>query len=170
MNFYSFTLSCFFCSGTECGAPPRSEGGKRSMEGNGGKNIARMMRAMNGDFSEQLSSEKRAAIKGSNRVKRGGSWNNNAQNCRSANRNNNTPSNRNNNLGFRLTNTIYAEFYSLRRIKESFYCPESCPARRNPSKRERLSLLVGSHEIEDGDNIFSILFFRPLLGGRCILA
>jgi hypothetical protein len=33
---------------------------------------------------------------------RGGSWNNNAQNCRSANRNNNTPDNRNNNIGFRL--------------------------------------------------------------------
>jgi hypothetical protein len=33
----------------------------------------------------------------------GGSWNNNAQDLRSANRNNNnTPSNRNNNLGFRL--------------------------------------------------------------------
>jgi retron-type reverse transcriptase len=39
---------------------------------------------------------------GSNRVNRGGSWNNNASNCRVSNRNNNTPSNRNNNLGFRL--------------------------------------------------------------------
>jgi retron-type reverse transcriptase len=38
----------------------------------------------------------------SNRVNRGGSWNNNATNCRVANRNNNTPDNRNNNLGFRL--------------------------------------------------------------------
>jgi formylglycine-generating enzyme required for sulfatase activity len=35
-------------------------------------------------------------------VNRGGSWNNDAQNCRAANRNNNTPDNRNNNLGFRL--------------------------------------------------------------------
>jgi hypothetical protein len=41
-------------------------------------------------------------IKGSNRVNRGGSWNNTARNCRSANRNRNDPSNRNNNLGFRL--------------------------------------------------------------------
>jgi hypothetical protein len=41
-------------------------------------------------------------MKGSNRVNRGGSWNNTARNCRSANRNNNTPDNRNNNLGFRL--------------------------------------------------------------------
>ena len=40
--------------------------------------------------------------KGSNRVLRGGSWNNNADNCRVANRNNNTPENRNNNNGFRV--------------------------------------------------------------------
>ncbi len=32
---------------------------------------------------------------------RGGSWNNNANNIRAANRNNNAPANRNNNLGFR---------------------------------------------------------------------
>ena len=38
----------------------------------------------------------------SNRVNRGGSWNNNASNCRVANRNNNTPTNSNNNLGLRL--------------------------------------------------------------------
>ncbi|NUQ26826.1 MAG: SUMF1/EgtB/PvdO family nonheme iron enzyme [Saprospiraceae bacterium] len=40
--------------------------------------------------------------KGDNRVQRGGSWINNAQNCRSSNRNNNAPTNRNNNVGFRL--------------------------------------------------------------------
>ena len=33
---------------------------------------------------------------------RGGSWNNDARNARSANRNRNKPENRNNNLGFRL--------------------------------------------------------------------
>ncbi|MDE6879275.1 MAG: hypothetical protein K2P54_09335 [Odoribacter sp.] len=33
---------------------------------------------------------------------RGGSWNNNARNCRVSNRNNNNPSNRNNNNGFRV--------------------------------------------------------------------
>ncbi len=37
-----------------------------------------------------------------NRVVRGGSWNNNARNVRAAYRNHNEPSNRNNNLGFRL--------------------------------------------------------------------
>ncbi len=41
------------------------------------------------------------AYTGSNRVKRGGSWNNNARNCRSANCNRNNPSNTNNNIGFR---------------------------------------------------------------------
>jgi len=35
-------------------------------------------------------------------VYRGGSWNNSAENCRPANRNNWNPGNRNNNLGFRL--------------------------------------------------------------------
>lgn len=39
---------------------------------------------------------------GSNRVLRGGSWNNNATNCRVANRNNNSVTNRNNNNGMRL--------------------------------------------------------------------
>ncbi|MBW4678036.1 MAG: SUMF1/EgtB/PvdO family nonheme iron enzyme [Desmonostoc geniculatum HA4340-LM1] len=33
---------------------------------------------------------------------RGGSWINNAQNCRSANRNSNARENRNNNVGFRV--------------------------------------------------------------------
>ena len=41
-------------------------------------------------------------LKGSNRVFRGGSWNNTAGNCAVANRNNDTPSNRNTNYGFRL--------------------------------------------------------------------
>ncbi len=45
------------------------------------------------------------ASSGSNRVIRGGSWNNDAQNLRSANRNNNDPGNRNDNLGFRLEST-----------------------------------------------------------------
>ena len=42
------------------------------------------------------------ASSGSNRVKRGGNWNNNAQNCRSANRDNTPSNNNNNNNGFRV--------------------------------------------------------------------
>ena len=42
-------------------------------------------------------------LEGSNRVLRGGSWNNNAGNCRVANRNYNSPDNRNSNYGFRLS-------------------------------------------------------------------
>jgi formylglycine-generating enzyme required for sulfatase activity len=37
------------------------------------------------------------------RVLRGGSFNNNPGNCRSANRNSNTPSNSNSNNGFRVS-------------------------------------------------------------------
>ena len=41
-------------------------------------------------------------VSGSNRLLRGGNWNNNANNCRAGNRdNNNNPSNSNNNIGFR---------------------------------------------------------------------
>jgi RNA-directed DNA polymerase len=42
------------------------------------------------------------------RVLRGGSWNNNPQNLRAANRNRNTTGNRNNNLGFRVGSTLSA--------------------------------------------------------------
>ncbi|MCL2806042.1 MAG: SUMF1/EgtB/PvdO family nonheme iron enzyme [Treponema sp.] len=42
------------------------------------------------------------AVSGENRVIRGGSWNNDGQNLRSAYRNNNNPDNRNNNIGFRV--------------------------------------------------------------------
>jgi hypothetical protein len=45
---------------------------------------------------------------GDNRVLRGGSWNNNGRNCRSANRNNNEPDNANNNIGFRLARAQHA--------------------------------------------------------------
>ena len=44
----------------------------------------------------------------SRRVLRGGSWNNNPRNVRSANRNRNRTTNRNNNIGFRISRTPYA--------------------------------------------------------------
>ena len=42
-------------------------------------------------------------------MKRGGNWNNNANNCRSANRNRNNPDNRNNNNGFRACSAAPAQ-------------------------------------------------------------
>jgi len=54
-------------------------------------------------------------------VKRGGSWNNNGNNCRSANRNNNNPLNTNNTVGFHL-------YSSLRRqIMGVHGCPRGGP-------------------------------------------
>ncbi|MBL8470787.1 MAG: SUMF1/EgtB/PvdO family nonheme iron enzyme, partial [Rhodocyclaceae bacterium] len=41
-------------------------------------------------------------VEGARRVLRGGAWNNNGRNCRSACRNSNEPDNRNHNIGFRL--------------------------------------------------------------------
>jgi hypothetical protein len=49
------------------------------------------------------------AVNGSNRVNRGGGWNNNAVNCRSAKRNNDAPGNRNENVGFRLASTRHCQ-------------------------------------------------------------
>ena len=56
-----------------------------------------------------------------NRVNRGGNFNNNATNCRSANRNNNNPSNRNNNIGFRPANPS-----SARRVRPTERTPVAC--------------------------------------------
>jgi len=57
---------------------------------------------VNLSHADTMVRKKRACIEGSNRVIRGGSWNNNPENCRVANRNRNNPDNRNNNTGFRL--------------------------------------------------------------------
>ncbi|WP_143090908.1 hypothetical protein [Thermoflexibacter ruber] len=51
-------------------------------------------------------------------MNRGGSWNNNPQNLRVANRNNNNPTNRNNNIGFRLSNM---EIFSIACFQGSEY-------------------------------------------------
>ncbi|MBP7205513.1 MAG: hypothetical protein KBA54_03240 [Candidatus Cloacimonetes bacterium] len=58
---------------------------------------------------------------------RGGSWNNNDNNCRVANRNNNNPDNRNNNNGLRLANAINTartgetNFYRVREQTAQFF-------------------------------------------------
>ena len=53
-------------------------------------------------------------LNGSNRVKRGGSWNNNADNCQVVNRNNNNPNNRNNNIGFRVVSRCFTKLHCAR--------------------------------------------------------
>ena len=53
-------------------------------------------------FSRLRDLRKEMIQKGSNRVNRGGSWANDAANCRTANRNTNAPTNRTTNNGFRL--------------------------------------------------------------------
>ncbi|MBI3741233.1 MAG: SUMF1/EgtB/PvdO family nonheme iron enzyme, partial [Chloroflexi bacterium] len=46
--------------------------------------------------------------------KRGGSWNNNQDNTRCANRNRNNPHNRNNNVGFRVAESFTKYFIFAR--------------------------------------------------------
>ena len=50
------------------------------------------------------------------RVVRGGSWNNNSRNARSAIRNRNTPDNRNNNIGFRVVSLRQHSTKTVRRF------------------------------------------------------
>ncbi len=60
----------------------------------------------------------------SNRVLRGGSWNNNTNNLHSWNRNNNNPNNTNNNNGFRCSNTQVARICKRDFIEKAFLSPD----------------------------------------------
>jgi formylglycine-generating enzyme required for sulfatase activity/RecA/RadA recombinase len=60
-------------------------------------------------------------------VIRGGSWNNEAHNCRSAIRNNNEPGNRNNNLGFRLASSRQRPDAARLRTRRLRQCPDPRP-------------------------------------------
>ncbi|MBR4251194.1 MAG: group II intron reverse transcriptase domain-containing protein [Kiritimatiellae bacterium] len=89
------------------------------------------------------------ASSGSNRANRGGSWNNNAQNCRSAYRNNNNPSNANNNLGFRPA--------SIRRE------PRQDPIPRSPSPATAgTDMPAPSRPVADASATAGRAFFRHL--------
>ena len=59
-------------------------------------------------------------------MQRGGSWNNNPGNLRSANRNRNTPDNRNNNIGFRIASTACCQSVGLVSDRASG-AHEACP-------------------------------------------
>jgi hypothetical protein len=68
---------------------------------------------------------------------RGGSWNNDPRNCRSAYRNHNSPDNRNNNLGFRLVSSMS--------VPASTLCPSE-PVDGNRSgihRRVQLAPVIG---------------------------
>lgn len=66
-------------------------------ETSGGGGFRRALLARNGFGVAAMD----GPVSGSNRVLRGGNWDNDSSNCRLANRNNNSPGNTNNNIGFR---------------------------------------------------------------------
>ena len=95
-----------------------------------------------------LSNELRPGAKrGVNRVMRGGSWNNDAQNCRSAIRNNNPPDNRDNNVGFRLASSRQrpdAMCLRMHRLRQSpDHRPGPAPRCNRGQIRAARRLLVG---------------------------
>ena len=79
---------------------------------------------------------RRREASGSNRVIRGGSWNNNAQNCRSANRNNN-PSNNNNNNGFRLCCSAAPQEGELPAVPAAVLFPQRSARGADPTGTKR---------------------------------
>ena len=76
----------------------------------------------------------RVSVVGRNRVVRGGSWNDNGRNARSAYRNWNTPDNRNNNLSFR---------FALARENASALDPIAIPSASSGKKVPAPGMLVG---------------------------
>ncbi|MBC8393965.1 MAG: SUMF1/EgtB/PvdO family nonheme iron enzyme [Deltaproteobacteria bacterium] len=84
---------------------------------------------------------------------RGGSWNNEADNCRCAVRNNNNPNNRNNNIGFRCASTRF--------------CGNTSAKRRSPvlhGERERASIESRPGSGFDGQVIVERIIPLPTRG------
>jgi formylglycine-generating enzyme required for sulfatase activity len=69
-------------------------------------NVWEWVRDWYGDYSVKPQYNPSGPESGSNRVIRGGSWNNDADDCRSAYRNHNDPGDRDNDLGFRLARWV----------------------------------------------------------------
>ncbi|MCC6414123.1 MAG: SUMF1/EgtB/PvdO family nonheme iron enzyme [Saprospiraceae bacterium] len=100
-------------------------------------------------------------------MNRGGSWNNNPQNCRVANRNNNSPDNRNNNIGFRLANAVTRPMMF---VYGQTSCARNRPARSPAPDTPGLSWrtarrpagLVGSSRNAGGAFSFPLCFFNTL--------
>lgn len=92
---------------------------------------------------------------GSNRVKRGGSWNNNANNCSVSIRNNNNPANRNNNLGFRFCRSASAQLYIA--VDAALRVYQNC---RGNALQTRICFLAGAHFcLSQGERKAFPLFF-----------
>jgi hypothetical protein len=76
--------------------------------------------------------------RGSNRVNRGGSWNNSASNVRASQRNNNTPGNTNNNIGLRPLSPETTQAAACRpeslSFKDTASVPVSDHAPRHPGR------------------------------------
>ena len=82
------------------------------------------------------------APNGPGRVLRGGSWNNNARNCRAAYRNRNHPDNRNDNIGFRVVVAARALPKDNRAL-----CPESVRSRMHGAWHEEVLALFLSRRL-----------------------
>ena len=81
-------------------------------------------------LSKKMSDFGKVSKSGSNRVNRGGNWNNSGDNLRCGNRNNNNPSNRNNNIGFRPCSTGAPRVpFLLRKERQFSASPDAFPAR-----------------------------------------
>ena len=102
------------------------------------------------------------------RVLRGGSYNNNANNCRVSNRNNNTPGNRNNNNGFRCVQDFSMHAAGIIPFTDRVREPrEVQSSRRCPRERaEHLSVLRGRRvepfEIRLGEHAGVVICGRAL--------
>lgn len=106
------------------------------------------------------------------RVVRGGSWNNNDQNVRSAYRNRNNPNNRNNNKGFRVVAHGF-HFSILRRLRLAQREPEagaagSWPCHPHPSslnweREERVAGHIAKGSAPWSSAIAGLAWRRPTL-------
>ncbi len=89
---------------------------------------------------------------------RGGSWNNDAENCRSAYRNRNEPGNRNNNLGFRLASTSHPpDGCRLRIASLRIRFVQPCRARAGLVRTKRTKPPASGSESEGRRGLFNTL-------------
>jgi len=90
--------------------------------------------------------------------KRGGSWNDNPRNCRSAYRNYNTPDNRNNNIGFRVVcsapSTLHYQNWQVGYLLGASRRVQTCSGDASASKNQtEPGSLVSFAEELSGSNI-----------------